>query len=29
MPDTLYLDAPPAEGEPEGRLLLRTHTSPV
>jgi phenylalanyl-tRNA synthetase alpha chain len=29
MHDTLYLDAPPAEGEPEGRLLLRTHTSPV
>jgi phenylalanyl-tRNA synthetase alpha chain len=29
MHDTLYLDAPPAEGEPGGRLLLRTHTSPV
>ena len=29
MHDTLYLDAPPAEGEPAGRLLLRTHTSPV
>ncbi len=29
MHDTLYLDAPPAEGEPSGRLLLRTHTSPV
>lgn len=27
--DTLYLDAAPAEGEPGGRLLLRTHTSPV
>ena len=27
--DTLYLDAPPAEGEPAGRLLLRTRTSPV
>jgi phenylalanyl-tRNA synthetase alpha chain len=26
MHDTLYLDAPPADG---GRLLLRTHTSPV
>jgi phenylalanyl-tRNA synthetase alpha chain len=29
MHDTLYLDALPAEGEPGGRLLLRTHTSPV
>jgi phenylalanyl-tRNA synthetase alpha chain len=29
MHDTLYLDAAPAEGEPGGRLLLRTHTSPV
>ena len=29
MHDTLYLDAPPAAGEPSGRLLLRTHTSPV
>jgi phenylalanyl-tRNA synthetase alpha chain len=29
MHDTLYLDAPPVEGEPDGRLLLRTHTSPV
>jgi phenylalanyl-tRNA synthetase alpha chain len=29
MHDTLYLDTPPAEGEPGGRLLLRTHTSPV
>ena len=29
MHDTLYLDAPPVEGEPSGRLLLRTHTSPV
>jgi phenylalanyl-tRNA synthetase alpha chain len=29
MHDTLYLDARPAEGEPGGRLLLRTHTSPV
>jgi phenylalanyl-tRNA synthetase alpha chain len=29
MHDTLYLDAPQAEGEPAGRLLLRTHTSPV
>jgi phenylalanyl-tRNA synthetase alpha chain len=29
MHDTLYLDAPPAAGEPGGRLLLRTHTSPV
>jgi phenylalanyl-tRNA synthetase alpha chain len=28
--DTLYLDAPPAAGEQgPGRLLLRTHTSPV
>ncbi len=29
MHDTLYLDAPPVSGEPSGRLLLRTHTSPV
>jgi phenylalanyl-tRNA synthetase alpha chain len=29
MHDTLYVDAPPAEGEPAGRLLMRTHTSPV
>ncbi len=29
MHDTLYLDAPPAAGEPAGKLLLRTHTSPV
>src|SRR5712671_3581285 len=29
MHDTLYLDAPPATGEPAGKLLLRTHTSPV
>ena len=29
MHDTLYLDAPPAAGEPGGKLLLRTHTSPV
>ena len=29
MHDTLYLDAPAVEGEPSGRLLLRTHTSPV
>jgi phenylalanyl-tRNA synthetase alpha chain len=29
MHDTLYLDAPPVQGEPDGRLLLRTHTSPV
>jgi len=28
MHDTLYLDAPPA-AERDGRLLLRTHTSPV
>jgi phenylalanyl-tRNA synthetase alpha chain len=27
--DTLYIDAPPVTGEPDGRLLLRTHTSPV
>jgi phenylalanyl-tRNA synthetase alpha chain len=28
--DTIYLDAPPIEEEPHGgRLLLRTHTSPV
>ncbi|MDX2193107.1 MAG: phenylalanine--tRNA ligase subunit alpha [Gemmatimonadales bacterium] len=28
--DTLYVDRPPVEGEPgQGRLLLRTHTSPV
>ena len=30
MHDTLYVDAPPVdEGLPGGRLLLRTHTSPV
>jgi phenylalanyl-tRNA synthetase alpha chain len=30
MHDTLYVDAPPVdEGTPGGRLLLRTHTSPV
>jgi phenylalanyl-tRNA synthetase alpha chain len=29
MHDTLYVDAPPAAGEPAGRLLMRTHTSPV
>jgi phenylalanyl-tRNA synthetase alpha chain len=29
MHDTLYVDAPAVEGEPGGRLLLRTHTSPV
>jgi phenylalanyl-tRNA synthetase alpha chain len=29
MHDTLYLDVPPAADEPGGRLLLRTHTSPV
>ncbi len=30
MHDTLYLDAPPIEETPgSGRLLLRTHTSPV
>ncbi|MBA3658219.1 MAG: phenylalanine--tRNA ligase subunit alpha [Gemmatimonadales bacterium] len=29
MHDTLYVDGPPVEGEPAGRLLLRTHTSPV
>ena len=29
MHDTLYLDAAPAAGEPGGKLLLRTHTSPV
>lgn len=27
--DTLYVDAPPVEGERGGRQLLRTHTSPV
>ncbi|HET9151729.1 MAG TPA: phenylalanine--tRNA ligase subunit alpha [Gemmatimonadales bacterium] len=27
--DTLYLDAPPEAGEHGGRMLLRTHTSPV
>jgi phenylalanyl-tRNA synthetase alpha chain len=27
--DTLYLDTPPEAGERGGRLLLRTHTSPV
>ena len=29
MHDTLYVDAPPPAGEPPGKLLLRTHTSPV
>jgi phenylalanyl-tRNA synthetase alpha chain len=29
MHDTLYLDAPPVADEPGGKLLLRTHTSPV
>ena len=29
MHDTLYVDAPPVAGEQGGRLLLRTHTSPV
>ena len=29
MHDTLYVDAPPIVGEQGGRLLLRTHTSPV
>lgn len=29
MHDTLYLDAPPISGDQGGRLLLRTHTSPV
>ncbi|HEX3274303.1 MAG TPA: phenylalanine--tRNA ligase subunit alpha [Gemmatimonadales bacterium] len=29
MHDTLYLDAPAVADEPSGRLLLRTHTSPV
>ena len=29
MHDTLYLDTPPVADEPGGRLLLRTHTSPV
>jgi len=29
MHDTLYVDAPPAAGERAGKLLLRTHTSPV
>jgi phenylalanyl-tRNA synthetase alpha chain len=29
MHDTLYLDAPPIAGDQGGRLLLRTHTSPV
>jgi phenylalanyl-tRNA synthetase alpha chain len=29
MHDTLYVDAPAIEGEQGGRLLLRTHTSPV
>ena len=29
MHDTLYLDAPPVPGDRGGRLLLRTHTSPV
>ncbi|HEX2249704.1 MAG TPA: phenylalanine--tRNA ligase subunit alpha, partial [Gemmatimonadales bacterium] len=29
MHDTLYLDAPAVPGDQGGRLLLRTHTSPV
>jgi phenylalanyl-tRNA synthetase alpha chain len=29
MHDTLYVDAPPIAGAQGGRLLLRTHTSPV
>jgi phenylalanyl-tRNA synthetase alpha chain len=29
MHDTLYVDAPPVPGQRGGRLLLRTHTSPV
>ena len=29
MHDTLYLDSSPVADEPGGRLLLRTHTSPV
>ncbi len=29
MHDTLYLDLPPVEGERGGRMLMRTHTSPV
>ena len=29
MHDTLYVDAPPIPGAQGGRLLLRTHTSPV
>ena len=29
MHDTLYVDAPPVPGDQGGRLLLRTHTSPV
>jgi phenylalanyl-tRNA synthetase alpha chain len=29
MHDTLYVDAAPVPGEQGGRLLLRTHTSPV
>jgi len=29
MHDTLYVDAPPASRERAGRLLMRTHTSPV
>ena len=29
MHDTLYVDAPPVAAEPAGKLLLRTHTSPV
>ena len=29
MHDTLFVDAPPISGEQGGRLLLRTHTSPV
>ncbi len=29
MHDTLYLDTPPVPGEHGGRVLMRTHTSPV
>jgi phenylalanyl-tRNA synthetase alpha chain len=29
MHDTLYVDAAPVADEPSGKLLLRTHTSPV
>jgi phenylalanyl-tRNA synthetase alpha chain len=29
MHDTLFVDAPPISGDQGGRLLLRTHTSPV